>query len=128
MPVEAVGIVANVTITDGTAASFLTVYPSDATRPTASNLNWSAGQSAKPNQVTVGLSTTGAISVYNSAGSVDVIVDNIVATSVTTTTTTCTPHGSSPWWRPTARSFEAHMRCRSTTRAPVSTACSSTAT
>ena len=50
--------------------------PSDlATRPTASNLNWAAGQTATPNKVDVQLSPTGAIKIYNRFGSVNVLAD-----------------------------------------------------
>jgi hypothetical protein len=42
--------------------------------PTVSNLNFSAGQTVA-NLVTVPLSTTGVVSIYNSAGSTDVVVD-----------------------------------------------------
>jgi hypothetical protein len=47
----AVGI--NVTATDATAPSFLTVYPAAPTRPTASNLNFDPGEDV-PNLVIVG--------------------------------------------------------------------------
>jgi len=76
IPSNATGIATNVTIVNPTASSFLTVYPADAaTRPKASNLNWVAGAAPTPNQVTVGLSSNGAISVYNLAGTVDVVID-----------------------------------------------------
>ena len=45
-----------------------------ATRPTASNLNWKAGQTV-PNRVIVPIDALGKVSVYNSAGAADVIVD-----------------------------------------------------
>jgi hypothetical protein len=67
-------VVLNVTVTRTTAPSYMTVYPSDATRPTASNLNWSAGQTI-PNRVTVKVGATGAIKLYNSIGSTDVVID-----------------------------------------------------
>jgi len=68
-------VVLNVTVTNTTAASFLTVYPSDATsRPTASDLNWTAGLTV-PNLVVVKLGTDGKIAMYNLAGSTDVIAD-----------------------------------------------------
>lgn len=66
-------VVVNVTVTNTTAASFLTVFPTGATPPNASNLNWVAGQTV-PNLVTVGLGG-GKISAYNGYGSVDVIMD-----------------------------------------------------
>jgi len=67
-------VVLNVTVTNPTAGSFLTVYPSTASRPTASDLNWMAGTTI-PNLVVVTLGTGGAINFYNSAGSTDVVVD-----------------------------------------------------
>jgi hypothetical protein len=64
----------NVTVTNATAASYLTVFPSDAVRPLASNLNWTAGQTAT-NLVEVRLSATGTTSIFNAAGQTDVIAD-----------------------------------------------------
>jgi hypothetical protein len=76
IPNNATGIATNTTAVNPTASSFLTVYPADASpRPAASNLNTVAGAAPTPNQVTVGLSATGAIDVYNLTGTVDVIVD-----------------------------------------------------
>ena len=67
-------VVLNVTVTSPTAASYLTVYPSDATRPTASNLNFVGGQTV-PNRVIVKLSAAGQITFFNAAGSTHVIAD-----------------------------------------------------
>jgi hypothetical protein len=75
IPDGSTGIVANVTIANPTAPSFLTIYPSDATQPKASNLNWVAKQALTPNQVTVGLPAAGSIKVFNNAGTVDVFID-----------------------------------------------------
>ena len=78
LPSGAVGLVLNVTAVHGSTASYLSVWPADAARPTVSNLNWVAGQSPTPNQVTVGLSSTGTpgqVSFFNAAGSVDLVVD-----------------------------------------------------
>ncbi|HEX2783288.1 MAG TPA: hypothetical protein VHN36_06860 [Ilumatobacteraceae bacterium] len=76
IPNTATGIATNTTAVNPTAGSFLTVYPADASpRPTASNLNFTAGSPPTPNQVTVGLSAAGAIGVYNLTGTVDIIVD-----------------------------------------------------
>ena len=76
IPTTATGVATNVTAVNPTQASYVTVYPADAaTRPTASNLNVTAGAAPTPNQVTVGLSVAGAISAYNNAGTVDLIVD-----------------------------------------------------
>lgn len=75
IPAGAVAIDANVTITDPTSDGYLTVFPSDAAQPTASNLNWTAGQAPTPNAVTVDLSADGKISVFNERGTVNVIID-----------------------------------------------------
>ena len=76
LPTGTTAVAANVTSVDGTAPSFLTIWPSDAaTRPLSSNLNWVAGQAPTPNKVDVALSSNGRFSMYNLAGSVDIIVD-----------------------------------------------------
>ncbi|HXZ99230.1 MAG TPA: hypothetical protein VEK76_02660, partial [Candidatus Binatia bacterium] len=68
----------NVTVTNTTAASFLTAYPAGTTRPTVSNLNWVAGQTVA-NAVVVPIGTSGtndgAITFYNNQGKADVVVD-----------------------------------------------------
>ncbi len=74
VPAGATAVVANVTATGATAQSFLTAYPDGTTRPLASNLNFSAGQTV-PNLVTVPLSSTGAIDLYNASGTVNALVD-----------------------------------------------------
>ena len=75
IPSSATAISTNVTIDNPTAASFLTVVPGDSNLNHTSNLNWQASSAPVANQVTVGLSPTGAIKVFNNAGSVDVIID-----------------------------------------------------
>ena len=70
----ATAVVLNVTVTNPTAASYLTVFPGDAALPVASDLNWTAGETV-PNLVVVKLGADGTVNVYNPAGSVDVIVD-----------------------------------------------------
>ena len=74
VPTTASAVILNVTVTNTTRLGFLTVYPSTATRPTTSDLNWTAGLTV-PNLVVATLGSTGAISFYNSAGSTDVVVD-----------------------------------------------------
>jgi hypothetical protein len=64
----------NVTATNVSASSFLTVWPTGAARPVASNLNFVPGQSV-PNLVEVPVSTSGRVSVFNHTGSADVIFD-----------------------------------------------------
>jgi len=67
-------VVLNVTVTNPTQASYLTVYPAGSPRPVTSNLNFTAGQTV-PNRVIVKLGTGGAITIFNAAGSVNVIAD-----------------------------------------------------
>ena len=55
----ATGAVLNVTVVNPTAGSYLTVWPADKPKPLASSLNWTAGQSATPNQVTTALDPSG---------------------------------------------------------------------
>jgi sugar lactone lactonase YvrE len=73
-PASVSAVVLNVTVADPTAASYLTIYPSDAARPLASNLNFVPGQTV-PNRVIVKLGADGAVKIFNSAGSVNVIAD-----------------------------------------------------
>lgn len=75
IPAGVTGVSLSVTVVNPTAASYLTVFPADAPRPMASNLNWVAGQAPTPNAVTASLSSDGRMALYNLAGSVDVLVD-----------------------------------------------------
>jgi hypothetical protein len=67
-------VVANVTVTNTTGSSYLTVWPAGTTQPLASDLNWVAGETI-PNLVVVELGSDGALSIFNYAGSTDVVVD-----------------------------------------------------
>ena len=67
-------VVLNVTVTAGTANSFLTVFPAGAAVPNTSNLNFAAGQTV-PNMVMVKVGTGGAVGLVNKLGSVDVVAD-----------------------------------------------------
>ena len=55
----------NVTAAGSDVNGFVTVYPCDSPRPTASNLNFRAGE-AGPNLVTTALSATGTVCLYTS--------------------------------------------------------------
>jgi hypothetical protein len=66
--------VLNVTATGPTAASYLTVWPAGTDRPIASNLNFTAAQTI-PNMVIAKVGAGGQISIFNAAGTTDVIVD-----------------------------------------------------
>ncbi len=67
-------VVLNVTVTQPTAESFLTVFPSGGARPLASNLNFLANQTI-PNLVVAKVGADGKVSVYNHAGASHVIFD-----------------------------------------------------
>ena len=75
VPATGVGSVAlNVTVTNPTADGFVTVWPSGETRPTASNLNFVKGQTV-PNMAIVPLGESGKVSLFNSIGFSDIVVD-----------------------------------------------------
>lgn len=86
VPASGVTAVAmNVTVTQPTAASFLTLFPTGTTPPGVSNLNFTAGQTV-PNLAVVKVGTGGKVSMYNEAGSVDVVLDVAGWFSETSTT------------------------------------------
>jgi len=75
VPASGVGaVVLNVTVTGPSAAGYLTAWPTGSARPLASNLNFVAGQTI-PNLVIVKVGGAGKVSLFNSAGNSDVIVD-----------------------------------------------------
>jgi hypothetical protein len=55
--------------------SFLTVYPSGAARPLASNLNYRAWLPALPNLVIARVGTDGKVSMYNNLGHLNIVAD-----------------------------------------------------
>jgi len=73
-PANATSAILNVTVTQTTGNSSLTIYPTGNSLPVASNLNWVAGQTV-PNLVSVALGSNGSVTIYNPTGGVDVIVD-----------------------------------------------------
>jgi hypothetical protein len=74
VPASATSVILNVTVTNTTVPSYLTVYPTGGARPLSSSVNWNGGQTV-PNLVTVALGTGGEVSLYNANGSADVVVD-----------------------------------------------------
>ncbi|MGH6656193.1 MAG: choice-of-anchor Q domain-containing protein [Actinocrinis sp.] len=71
---QPIGAVVNVTVTGPKSNGYLTAYPAGSTRPTASNLNFTAGQTV-PNLVSVGIAA-GGVDFYNgSGGTVSLVVD-----------------------------------------------------
>ena len=74
IPPNATAAVVNVTSTDATAASFITVWPTNTAMPTASTLNPRPGV-AVPNLAYLKLGDAGRLSIYNDSGSTNYIVD-----------------------------------------------------
>jgi hypothetical protein len=75
--VPASGVLAvalNVTVTQPSAASYLTVYPTGAPTPVASNLNFSAGETV-PNLVVVAVGAGGRVTAFLNGGRADVVID-----------------------------------------------------
>lgn len=77
VPASARAVSLNVTVTGATQPSYLTVWPSDLSRPVVSMLNFEASDPALANGVIVGLSQANPqdLSVYNNFGMVHVILD-----------------------------------------------------
>ena len=74
VPTGVSAVVANVTVTGGTSTSHLTTWPSDRTRPSASNLNWPAGDT-RANLAVIPLAPDGTANLFNNSGSVHVVLD-----------------------------------------------------
>jgi len=67
-------VILNVTVTEPTGASYLTVFPSGTGAPNASNLNFTPGLTI-PNLVVARVGNDGKVAVFNNAGNVHVIFD-----------------------------------------------------
>jgi hypothetical protein len=74
IPSGATAVVLNVTAVDAPAATYLTLYPAGGARPIASNLNLGVGETTA-NLVTVALGAADAVTIYNHAGTVNVVAD-----------------------------------------------------
>ncbi|MFT3792786.1 MAG: Ig-like domain repeat protein [Rudaea sp.] len=75
LPATGVGaVLLNTTVVAPTAPGYLTLWPSDAAQPVASNLNFTAGVTI-PNLVLAKVSSAGQVSIYNSAGNTNVVAD-----------------------------------------------------
>jgi Tol biopolymer transport system component len=73
VPADASSVVVNVTAVNGSSSGYLTVWPCNAPRPTASNVNFDAGE-ATPNLVISKLDPAGRMCVFTSAA-VDLLID-----------------------------------------------------
>ena len=74
LPVGTTAVMMNVTATNPTATTYVSVYPGGTTRPTASNLNVVAGQTI-PNLVTVRVGAGNKVTFFNAAGTTNLIAD-----------------------------------------------------
>jgi len=75
VPDDATAVVLNLTEADSTASSFLTAWATGVAQPLASDVNFLAGQTIANRVIVPYNSTTQTISVYNWAGSTDVVAD-----------------------------------------------------
>jgi hypothetical protein len=73
-PVQPRAVLLNVTVTNPTAASYLTAYPSGASQPPTSDLNVTPGATVT-NLVVAAVGADGKVVVYSAAGAIDLIID-----------------------------------------------------
>ena len=76
IPTTATSVAANVTVVAGANSGYLSVYPAPAatTQPDFSDVNWVAN-GIVPNFTIADTNGTGSVEVYNSNGTVDIVVD-----------------------------------------------------
>jgi hypothetical protein len=74
VPSGATAVAINLTGVSPSAQTFLTVYPNALPNPLVSDLNEGPGD-VRANMVVATLSSSGTITIYNAAGSMDVVVD-----------------------------------------------------
>ncbi len=75
IPATATSVAANFTVVAGTTSGYLSVYPAaTTTHPVASSENWVAGDIV-PNFTIADTNGTGAVEVYNSYGTINLVVD-----------------------------------------------------
>jgi hypothetical protein len=75
VPADAGSVALNLTAVDPTGAGYVTAWPTGQPRPTASNLNFTAGMNV-PNMVVVPVGDDGSVSLYNgSDGATNLILD-----------------------------------------------------
>jgi hypothetical protein len=75
IPADASAVAVNVTAVSPTAASWLTLWPTGATMPSTSTLNVQDDVTVTNNMVIAEVGTDGKVSIFNSAGTVHVILD-----------------------------------------------------
>jgi hypothetical protein len=74
LPADATAVNVNVTVVDGTEASYLTMYAAGDSRPPTSSVNWTSA-AAIANGATISLHSDHAVRLYNQSGTVHVVVD-----------------------------------------------------
>jgi len=74
LPTGTSAVALNVTVTNPTATSYLTVYPAGLARPTASNLNFVKAQTI-PNMVIARVGAGNTVTFFNAGGTVDILAD-----------------------------------------------------
>jgi len=74
VPLTATAVALNLTAISPSANGFLTVYPSDATRPVASNVNFTPSKTIA-NLTIVRLGADGKVNIFNHSGFTDVVAD-----------------------------------------------------
>jgi hypothetical protein len=67
-------VIVNLTIADATAPTYLTVYPTGAARPLASDINSGVGD-VRANLVIVKVGSNGSVDIFNYSGTATVVVD-----------------------------------------------------
>ena len=99
---NAEAVILDVTETNATASSYITAYQAGTTRPTASALNFAAGET-RATTVVVPIGPTGKVTLYNHAGSVNLVASvegyydtfatyrNFLSTAVNRPVTTISP-------------------------------------
>ena len=76
VPVTAKAVTLNLTVTNATTGSWLTIWPSGQAQPFVSNINFDAATPALANGAIIGLSSdTNDLSAANAVGSVHLIID-----------------------------------------------------
>jgi hypothetical protein len=77
VPYGATGLVANVTVADATAESFVAVYPGQVARPNPySTVNFGINQ-VIPNHTMVGIAPDGTVNLYNHLGETHLVADAV---------------------------------------------------
>lgn len=75
VPGDATAVSINLTGLDATSPTFVAIWPAGADNPGTSVLNLLPGQPPAPNKIDVQLSSSGAVTLYNAFGSVNLIGD-----------------------------------------------------